>query len=40
VELHLDCGFTLDGELFVPTPGTPVILRSGYTAAFLRQSAG
>lgn len=40
VELHLDCGFTLDGELFVPSPGAPVILRSGYTAAFLRQSEG
>lgn len=40
VELHLDCGFTLDGELFVPSPGAPIILRSGYTAAFLRQSEG
>jgi len=36
VELQLDCGFTLDGELFMPTPGAPVVLRSGYTACFLR----
>jgi diacylglycerol kinase (ATP) len=37
LELHLDCGFTLDGELFTPPAGTPVLLRSGYTASFLRQ---
>jgi diacylglycerol kinase (ATP) len=37
LELHLDCGFTLDGELFTARPGTPVVLRSGYTASFLRQ---
>jgi len=37
LELHLDCGFTLDGELFTPRPGTPVMLRSGYSASFLRQ---
>jgi hypothetical protein len=37
VELHLDCGFTLDGELFTPAPGTPVVLRSGYSAFFLHQ---
>ena len=36
LELHLDCGFTLDGELFTPGAGTPVLLRSGYSAAFLR----
>ena len=38
LELHLDCGFTLDGELFTPRPGAPVTLRSGATASFLRQS--
>jgi diacylglycerol kinase (ATP) len=37
IELHLDCGFTLDGELFTPRAGTAVMLRSGYTASFLRQ---
>jgi len=37
LELHLDCGFTLDGELFTPPTGTPVMLRSGYTASFLHQ---
>jgi hypothetical protein len=37
LELHLDCGFTLDGELFTPPAGAPVILRSGYSAHFLRQ---
>ena len=38
LELHLDCGFTLDGELFTPRPGTPVTLRSGAVASFLRQA--
>lgn len=37
LELHLDCGFTLDGELFTPRPGTAVTLHGGATAAFLRQ---
>lgn len=37
LELHLDCGFTLDGELFTPRAGAPVMLRSGCTASFLRQ---
>jgi hypothetical protein len=36
LELNIDCGFTLDGELFTPTPGAPVTLRSGYSAYFLR----
>ncbi|MBX3024842.1 acylglycerol kinase family protein [bacterium] len=36
LELHLDCGFTLDGELHTPRPGTAVRLRSGYHASFLR----
>ena len=35
--LHLDCGFTLDGELFNPQPGAPVMLRSGRSAYFIRQ---
>src|SRR5262249_44437704 len=37
LRLHLDCGFTLDGELFAPPKGAPVILSSGYSAHFLRQ---
>lgn len=36
LELSLDCGFTLDGELFDAPVGAPVILRSGYSAHFLR----
>jgi len=40
VALHLDCGFTLGGELFTPPLGAPVILRGGYSAAFLRQQGG
>jgi diacylglycerol kinase (ATP) len=36
LELHLDCGFTLDGELFTPQPGAPVRLRGGASAHFLR----
>ena len=37
LELDLDCGFTLDGELFEPPAGAPVILRGGSSAYFLRQ---
>lgn len=37
IELHLDCGFTLDGELFSARAGTPVTLRGGYSASFLCQ---
>jgi diacylglycerol kinase (ATP) len=37
VRLSIDCGFTLDGELFAPVLGAPVILGSGYWACFLRQ---
>ena len=36
VELHFDCGFTLDGELYPSPSGAPVILRSGYSASFFR----
>ena len=36
IALHLDCGFTLDGELFPRPAGEPVSLRNGYSAAFLR----
>jgi len=39
VELHIDCGFTLDGELYPPPPpGAAVTLRSGYSAPFFRQA--
>jgi hypothetical protein len=37
LELYLDCGFTLDGELFPAPASGPVILRGGYSAHFLRQ---
>ena len=38
VELYIDCGFTLDGELYpAPPQGEPVVLRSGYSASFFRQ---
>jgi hypothetical protein len=40
IELDLDCGFTLDGELFTPCAGVPLTLSSGYSAAFLRQPRG
>jgi hypothetical protein len=33
--LHLDSGFTLDGELFAPVPGRPVELSAGESAYFL-----
>ncbi|MFQ5664811.1 MAG: diacylglycerol/lipid kinase family protein [Candidatus Binatia bacterium] len=36
VLLHLDGGFTLDGELFTAEPGRPVVLRGGHSALFLR----
>jgi hypothetical protein len=36
IELHIDSGFTLDGELFEPNPDLPVVLNGGYTASFLR----
>ena len=35
VELHLDSGFTLDGELFEPEPDQPVVLHGGQEAHFL-----
>lgn len=38
--LKLDSGFTLDGELFTPQAGSPVVLRGGYTAFFLRPQSG
>lgn len=38
--LELDSGFTLDGELFTPEPGSPVVLRGGYSAFFLRPQSG
>lgn len=36
IELELDCPFTLDGELFQPLPGRPVILSAGGTLPFVR----
>jgi diacylglycerol kinase (ATP) len=40
VELHLDSGFTLDGELYSSNPGTPVRLSAERTAFFLRREPG
>jgi len=40
IELNIDSGFTLDGELFDADPGTPVILDGRYTASFLRVDKG
>jgi hypothetical protein len=36
IELCIDSGFTLDGELFEPNPDLPVILNGDSTASFLR----
>jgi hypothetical protein len=36
--LHLDSGFTLDGELFSTLPGEAVVLRGGHSAFFLRRN--
>jgi hypothetical protein len=40
IELNIDSGFTLDGELFDADPKTPVILDGRYTASFLRMEKG
>lgn len=40
IELNIDSGFTLDGELFDAEPGTPVILDGRYTASFLSVDRG
>ncbi len=36
IELNIDSGFTLDGELFEADANTPVVLDGRYTASFLR----
>jgi Diacylglycerol kinase catalytic domain len=36
VALTMDCPFTLDGEMFQPTPGKPVILTAADEARFVR----
>lgn len=36
IELRIDSGFTLDGELFEPEPDLPVLLDGERTAGFLR----
>lgn len=36
IEVHIDSGFTLDGELFEPNPDVPVVLNGDSTASFLR----
>jgi diacylglycerol kinase family enzyme len=36
IELQIDGGFTLDGELFDPQPGVPVSLNGDSTVSFLR----
>ena len=40
LELHLDSGFTLDGELFSPNAGTPLHLSAERKAFFLRREPG
>lgn len=40
IELRIDSGFTLDGELFDADPDAPVILDGRYTASFLRVDKG
>ena len=40
VEMHLDSGFILDGELFTPETGTPVLLSAEHSAFFLRRGSG
>ncbi len=36
VRLGLDSGFTLDGEIFVPEVGVPVVISQGHPAYFVR----
>ena len=36
VELQMDCPFTLDGELFEPEAGRPIVLSGGAEATFAR----
>jgi hypothetical protein len=36
VDLILDCGFTVDGELFDPVPGRHVALTANHTVQFVR----
>jgi diacylglycerol kinase family enzyme len=36
IVLHVDGGFALDGEIYEPAPGTPIILRDDRRAFFLR----
>ena len=36
VALTMDCPFTLDGEMFDPTPGTPLVLTAAADARFVR----
>jgi hypothetical protein len=40
IELNIDSGFTLDGELFDADANTPVVLDGRYTASFLRMDKG
>jgi hypothetical protein len=40
IELNIDSGFTLDGELFDADPKVPVHLDGRYTASFLRVDKG
>ena len=37
IRLNLECGFTIDGQLYTPAHSRePTVLQSGTTAAFLR----
>ena len=40
IELQIDSGFTLDGELFDADPNQKVMLDGRYTASFLRVDKG
>jgi hypothetical protein len=36
VELHLDCGLVLDGEMFAPEPGRVVRISADRRVQFIR----
>jgi hypothetical protein len=40
IELHIDSGFTLDGELYAPEGDTSLRITAGDTALFLRRAPG
>lgn len=36
IALGMDCPFTLDGEIFLPTPGREIVLTAADEARFVR----